>query len=705
MIKKILLIFFIFLQLQFSIFAQTNQNDPMNLYYEGYRLLQNGDYFSAIDNFKKSLSKNKYYLEAFLGIAEAYYYLDEYDEALAYINDAKKLNSNDSRTLNLEGRVLLALGNVAQSKVIFDKILLKEPHNIDAMIGRANFFLSKGNVHSALRTYLGGVDTVGAYKVAPNDKRVLLSLALLYDDEGKSREALKYVKEAIDAAPYDYLVYSIASELFYKNKDIDKASEYIDIALKYNPNDKSSLLTKSYIEIDKNNFPLAMESLNRLISIDKGNVYAMYTMAELLNKMGNYSDSIAYLTRALSLNSNDEISRLLLKNDILTLYRTDIKAEERKNLAKYYKDEAIASIRKNYYLNALINLKDALELDPADPELMSMKANIVLTQGYISRFLSESKVVLDEFKKQGNLTPALQRTKTSIEDKKETYETLNRDNVSAKWDKKLDDQFLEIDDAFSFNIYYIKNNDKLLHLDAQKVLTSYMKKILGGFPNISFSNYDNMKLNTFNPKEVKSFAEAFKDAQVNHLDYFLMVNFAEDDLGTFSSSSKLYLARTGRRLNVFDSYKSGNFKVQNTFYELGRNISNILPYRGRILKIEFDKALINLGKMDGLKVGDRLSVLKDKDLLLERGKVGITYDKDKLIANLEITKLDDKVAEVKIRKVSIIDRVSVFDKVVLNKQNTNFDRINRITKMIEEGNVKSLKYRFPMIYTKLKRIR
>ena len=56
-------------------------NPAVDLYQQGEKRLQSGDVYGAIDLFKESLSYNSNYVDPLYGLGQAYFRLEEYEQA------------------------------------------------------------------------------------------------------------------------------------------------------------------------------------------------------------------------------------------------------------------------------------------------------------------------------------------------------------------------------------------------------------------------------------------------------------------------------------------------------------------------------------------------------------------------------------------------------------------------------------------------
>ncbi|MDC7232243.1 MAG: tetratricopeptide repeat protein, partial [Spirochaetales bacterium] len=115
-----------------SVFTLPAQQSPLDFYTQGRHDLKSGDYYGSLDSFKKALAVNPAYVDARKGMAEAYFLLQEYAEALRHAEAA--LKGADSRVdlLTLMGRIYLGMNQMEEAEARFQQALAIEPNNAEA---------------------------------------------------------------------------------------------------------------------------------------------------------------------------------------------------------------------------------------------------------------------------------------------------------------------------------------------------------------------------------------------------------------------------------------------------------------------------------------------------------------------------------------------------------------------------------------------
>jgi|GEM_PF-5090403 len=663
-------------------FLYSEENNPIKLYNEAMTDFENKDYYTSISKLKNSIYLNENYIDALIGISKVYFYIDQYDEAFMYIENAKKKDPDNNIILTLEGNILLALDKINEADEKFDEVLKKNPYNIDAIIGKAKKSILNGNLTQAL-TYLTYSNNFN-YSISnidKNNKKLLLSLAIIYDSLEDTDKVIEYINNLIRYYPYDEQVQLFSANFYFKNNYIDRALIAINNILNLNEKDTNALILLSKIEIKRNNYQIALDTINRILEFDKENLNIYYLKAYLLSELNRHKEAIISIRLGLKIHSDDEILRILLKNEIIKEYN-NLTDENRKEEAKYYFNLANSLKQNNLFSDAVFFYKTALQLDPNNINGRYKLLDIYLNRNYKSYYFNQIKFIKE----------TIGDTSKKTNDLYDIYESEIKNSVANDWDL---DQFNQIDNGYSFQIFF-KPNENYDHnyYKAESLLVYDFQRILQEHSLISFKKESDFITKDFSPQEILSNNDAFKKAKKNESDYYIILDINNVNYNTdLDVTASLFLTRTGHELKKINIHESGNFSIFKSFKKISENISNLLAKNGSIIARYDKKAVINLGKMDGIKLEDEFSIIKKHALKLNNTNVGLNYEANNLIAKAKVIRLDDKISEIKIENLDINNVLSLKDKVI-GKNSNNISINNNI-----------IKYNFYDIYNKIKNIK
>ena len=142
-----------------------------------------------------------------------------------------------------------------------------------------------------------------------------------------------------------------------------------------------------------------------------------------------------------------------------------------------------------------------------------------------------------------------------------------------------------------------------------------------------------------------SYGQAFQEARQRKSDYFLILSFSETER-EFIVKADLFLSRTGGKIDSFQVFRTGNDPRTKTVSFSFRPWSRRnFPFRGELLKRHFDKGLVSLGSVDGIKQNDTLVIVASRKINLKFDSIEFVYKPEDILGSVKITAVDDLVSE------------------------------------------------------------
>ncbi len=87
--------------------------DARSIFAQAENLRFSEDWYGAVEGYLAVLELNPHYGEALAGLAECYYELEQYDQALSYARRAAPFLRGDPRLADLEGFIRVGLADLA----------------------------------------------------------------------------------------------------------------------------------------------------------------------------------------------------------------------------------------------------------------------------------------------------------------------------------------------------------------------------------------------------------------------------------------------------------------------------------------------------------------------------------------------------------------------------------------------------------------
>ncbi|NOX85232.1 MAG: tetratricopeptide repeat protein [Chlorobi bacterium] len=233
---------------------------------------------NCISAYKKAARLEPENEKPLLKLAETYLMLRDFGKAAVYINRAIAVNPNSSMAFYFKGIELMETGDTLQSIT-----QLRIAANLDSSNYRA--LMQAGALLSAVRDTLSVEYFTAALKARPEDEKALYYLARELQEQGKFDQAIaKYGKVNILYAENKMAYYNEGYIYLVEKKEYGNAVEAFEQAIAIDPSfveavynlgrtfeamgryDEAREQYKTALKL-KTNYPLAIDGLNRLDSI------------------------------------------------------------------------------------------------------------------------------------------------------------------------------------------------------------------------------------------------------------------------------------------------------------------------------------------------------------------------------------------------------------------------------------------------------
>ena len=628
-IIQLLLIFSIVLFLSDYADAQTNINA---LYQQGRTHMANEDWYSAAESFIECLRLNYAHAGATAALAECYYELGEFDEALIWVQRARNLARTNTTLANLEAFTLIALGHLDEARAVINWVLAREPNNREALFAAAELDIAMGRAGNAIIRYM---DAANRY---PDDRRLLISLALVLGSMGDSEGAQSYINRALRLHSGDYRVHYYAAYLASQDGRLSEGISHTENALFYRPNFIQGRSLLASLLYRSGNYEEAARLSDELILLNRNDALSWYLKGISYIQMGRFSEAQVILSTALGIAPDNEFIRAALEE--LLISHTRVEDPARVQWASWHFARGRDFRSRNLMEQALFEYRRGLRLNPFAGERREY-AELLRLQGYPARYLEELRFMQD-----------IGLGDRSLDDAVESYNTLLSTALFRVWG--IDPVFIS-KPHWDLAIFSIVPQSGSFHPDAGVWASTYIRDILVHERNI---NPMNLELRQ------DSFSSAFRTAREANADYFLVISISENERD-ISIRGELYVARTGARADVFEIFRTGQDRLRNASRGIVDQISTALPLRGELIQRRQDLAIIDKGRADGIQVGDEFLIIqRGRTNILHEG-IGLVYNPDDVVGTLIIERADEEISLGRITRSGFFDRISIGDEIFL----------------------------------------
>lgn len=609
------------------------QVSPRELVDRGNRAVAQGRYYEAIELYSDAQEANPAYFEALFGLARAYYLLEEYDEALEYLERANRFARENVAVFNLRGQLLVSLGRLDDAEQVFQSVLRTEPNNLEARLGLAELELARGRNEAAISVL---EETIRLY---PENLRALLSLVLIHDYRGQAAVSDRYLEQALRFHRTDPAVHVLAAEHALGLGRIDDARLHAMTALSLSAGNTEALLLLARAELAAERPREALSVAEQLVGIDPTRVDGFYLAGLAYAALGDDDSAVRSMRRALRIDPTNELIRLATEGLVLERYAID--DELRASFASYHYQRGRTLRSANLVSQASVAFRRALLLNPFHVPSRLERADIYRVSGFSARYLQELEVV-----------QTLGEASESVDDAIEVYRSVLDDSVSADWGI---DQFEISRDRYAVALFVDAAAAGLALPGFDRAVVDYLRFLLLGYEDIETVG---------SISAVRGRSEAFAAAREAEADFFAVLSFEAGER-SFSLGAEMYLARTGSLLGEFRSFTAGNDRVRDAAFRIARDLEAALPFRATLIERELNRGVISAGRVDGVEVDDVYAILPDRSVLLAPRSFALQYPDDAVVGEFVVTAVDDLVAEGEIRRSGLFDMVNTGDLLVV----------------------------------------
>lgn len=615
--------------------ASLAQADPVRFYESGRSFQDQERWYDAIEAYQEALRENPSYNAAFKGLAESFYALGEYDEALTQVTKAESFRKNDPELLDLRGFILVGLGRTAEAASTFRQVLASWPNDVSARFGVAETEITAGRISAATELY------TEALRRNPQNRKALLSLALVNREAGNVAAAREYIGKALQYHGDNPQVFYYAAYLSFADGNLGEAENRARTAINLKPgyDDAREILASILYRSDRYSEVIAL--CDERIATDRNRSSAWYLRALALERLDRHEEAIRSAQTGLQVAPEDEILRSLMERIVIDALKYE--DPRRASWASWHVSKARLFGQKNMSDQGLYEYRRALKINPYDTATREAYAKLLLTRGYPARYVEQLKFI-----------QSLGKSSAAVNDAVESYGKLLSVSVPSKW--KIDPVYLDKGHT-SITFYYQEDAANFLHPDAEGITTDMIAEVFAYNPGFKIEASE---------IPVGSYSEAFRKSREKGDDYFALVRLRENERDV-QISCDLYVARTGSPAEKFNVFRTGNDRYANAIRRLVQIMTQAMPVRGAVVARFQDDAVIDLGKADGVKAGQKFDVIPAPRVQAMNEGIGLRFAPEDVLGTFTVTTVDEDVSQGKLARGGFFDRINSGDAVLVKQ--------------------------------------
>lgn len=621
-----------------EIFSQTKT--ASQLYEQGLEAQNEENWYEASQYFMEAIQSNSVYGDAWFHLAQCSYQLGEYDLVLLQLEEAEKFAKNDSSINNLKGMTYIALCRFNDARKIFESIIKELPNDVEARFGLAELDLFEGRITGAEKQY------VEALKRQAQNRKALLSLALVSSQLGKVENARKYINQALQYYSDEAEVHYVAAVIHAMQGDFKSAEMRCRVAVEVKGDyDKAyELLTKlRYAQKDTEE---VIAICDYRIGRDRKCASAWYLKGCAQSLKGELESAIQTWTTGLRIVPEDETMRSALELAVKAI--VPLEDNRRPEWASYHIRKARECSRRYDSAGTTFEYQRALKIQPDNEEARMNFASTLELNGMHELYLDQLLFVdaIRTGEKQQTLKQQM------MDDTIEAYEDLLQDSLAKKWGVQ---PFYLDKTRWNIGVYYYAGSVNAMHIEANRIAAEYACDIFGGIASTAVST---------KPFEIKSFGQAYQKARTEKMDYFVILSVDEGSRD-ITLTYTLYCGRTGSKIAENSLYATGNEKYSSVFRRFRRDVLEKLTVRGKIIDRQGKTLLADIGKSENLVEGAVFEIIKKDSIQTASSGAGIIYNSDSVLGTFTVTTCGEEISEGILEYKGFYDRINIDDEIVL----------------------------------------
>ena len=609
-------------------------------YNEALQAQNEEKWYEASQHFMEAIQKNPVYGDAWFHLAQCSYQLGEFDLVLTQLDEAEKYAKDDNAINNLRGMTFIAMQQFDKAREIFQKILKNTPNDVDARFGLAELDLFDGRVSGAEKQYSE------ALKRQAENRKALLSLAIVSAQLGKFDNARKYINQALVLYSNEAEVHYLAAIVESMDGDIKGAEMQCRVAVEVDGTYSRAYELLAKLRYSQKDYDEVISLCDFIIGRDRNNSSAWYLKGAALNAKKKPLEAIEIWTKGLKIHPQDEVMRSAMELEI----NKNIALEDsrRKDWSQYHVQTAREYSRRYDSQGTIYEYQRALKIEPANQEARMAFANLLELNGMHELYLDQL-LFIQATRDENSVS---KRSKTEMNDKIEAYENLLQDSLAKKWNVQ---PFYLDKTRWNVGIYYVPGSVNQLHIENNRIAAEFAADIFNGLASASLA---------VETAAVSGFGNAYQTARAAKKDYFIILSVDEGSRD-ITLDYTMYSARTGSKVTEDSLYGTGNNRYSSVFRRFRSDILGHLSIRGKIIDRDGKILLADLGRSENVIDGTVFDVVRKNAVQTASSGKGLTYNDSDILGTFTVTNAGEEISEGILEYRGFYDRVNTGDELVL----------------------------------------
>lgn len=281
------------------------------------------NYDSGRTCFKKVLSRQPAYEDAYIAFSDLEYFSDDPARSLALSKEGLQYNPGSEALLFRQARALNAMGRTEEASSALQKLLAKNSRNEEALALEKSIREAKQTARPDSIIIVQPLEPVTNQDSLSADGLLLLARKAAFEEDNYALAKYRLYK-ALHISPGYTDVKIFLGRIHTWTKNYDSARYYFNGVLQSSPGHEDASLALADLEYWNDNYAQGLEIVEAALSSHPSSQELWVRKAKLLNASRRYAEAQVAVDRALKINRNDTEARSLANRIKESSYKNKI---------------------------------------------------------------------------------------------------------------------------------------------------------------------------------------------------------------------------------------------------------------------------------------------------------------------------------------------------------------------------------------------
>lgn len=272
-------------------------SQALDHFIHGVVLDQQGEITRAIGEYRRALQFDSTAASIYLSLAEDYFALKLYDDAVLQLQDALAIDPANLQAMEFLSDLLVETGQVDSAIVMAKKLISLAPEETRYRSNLATLYIRQDSLPAAIAQY------EAILKQTPEDGDALSQISAIYISMKDFQKALETSRKLYDLDSTDDRVAFTVASLYAELKKSAEADYYFSRAIELNPDDPRYYTNWAYLQISEKNYGRAINILLKGTAKHSRSADMWALLGSAYQQAGQDSSAIKALDHSLELDA------------------------------------------------------------------------------------------------------------------------------------------------------------------------------------------------------------------------------------------------------------------------------------------------------------------------------------------------------------------------------------------------------------------